>query len=192
MIFPYAIRIKHFVFVDNGTTPVIEARIVKIMMVGSLAMFALIVTFDNITDYDTNFTFVRHVLSMDTIFPGSILLYRRVTSPALWSIGYQIIILGEGMTCLAFGTAAMVLLRHLRSDGARFNRAKRLVFIGAALGFLVWFFGFMVIGGEWFQMWQSHAWNCQESAFRFYVTILGVLIFVNQRDEDLLPRRHLV
>src|SRR5215469_16520239 len=150
--FPNAMSAKYFVFLDEGATPLIEARIAKVVMVGSLAMFAFIVTFDNIIDYDTNFTFVRHVLSMDTIFPGSTLLYRRVTSPALWSVGYQIIILGEGMTFLVLGIAAVALLRQLRSDGVRFNRAKRFVFIGAALGFLVWFFGFMVVGGEWFLM----------------------------------------
>jgi predicted small integral membrane protein len=32
---------------------------------------------------------------------------------------------------------------------------KGLAVVAAGLGFLVWFFGFMVIGGEWFQMWQS-------------------------------------
>jgi len=36
-----------------------------------------------LTDYNTNFEFVRHVLSMDTIFPGNRLLYRRLTSPVL-------------------------------------------------------------------------------------------------------------
>jgi predicted small integral membrane protein len=55
---------------------------------------------------------------------------------------------------------------------------------GAALGFLVWFFGFMVVGGEYFAMWQSKSWNGQEAAFRFYITLLGVLIFVNQRDSE--------
>ena len=46
----------------------IEARIAKTIMVACLALSALIVTFDNLTDYDTNFEFVRHVLSMDTTF----------------------------------------------------------------------------------------------------------------------------
>ena len=163
----------------------IEARIAKIVMVASLALFAFIVTFDNITDYDTNFELVRHVLSMDAISPGSTLLYRRVMSPTLWNFAYWLIIIGEGITSLALGIAALALLRHLRSDGARFNRAKRFVFIGATLGFLVWFFGFMVVGGEWFQMWQSQKWNGQQGAFRFYLTILAVLIFVNQEDGDL-------
>ena len=163
----------------------IEARIAKIVMVASLALFAFVVTFDNITDYDTNFEFVRHVLSMDAIFPGSMLLYRQVISPALWNFAYWLIITGEGITSFVLGIAAVALLRHLRSDGARFNRAKRFVFIGATLGFLVWFFGFMVVGGEWFQMWQSQKWNDQQGAFRFYLTILAVLIFVNQEDGDL-------
>jgi predicted small integral membrane protein len=47
----------------------IEARIAKLVMVGCLALFALLVAFDNLTDYDTNYAFVRHVLSMDTTFP---------------------------------------------------------------------------------------------------------------------------
>jgi len=34
-------------------------------------------------------------------------------------------------------------------------------------------------------MWQSSAWNGQDAAFRFYVTVLAVLIFVNQPDGDL-------
>ncbi len=32
-------------------------------------------------------------------------------------------------------------------------------------------------------MWQSKTWNGQQAAFRFYMTLLAVLIFVNQRDE---------
>jgi predicted small integral membrane protein len=134
---------------------VIEARIVKVIMIGSLALFALLVTFDNLTDYDTNYTFVRHVLSMDTTFPGNALLYRRIISPALWQAGYALIIAGEGLTGVVSAFAAVVLGRRLRSDAAAFNRAKRYVYLAAGLGFLVWFFGFMVVGGEWFQMWQS-------------------------------------
>jgi predicted small integral membrane protein len=185
-IFPNAACVKFFVVLSvRGTTAVIEARIAKIVMIASLALFAFVVTFDNITDYDTNFDFVRHVLSMDTIFPGTTLLYRSMISPALWNFAYWLIILGEGVTSLVLGIAAVALLRHLRSEGARFNRAKRFVFIGATVGFLVWFSGFMVVGGEWFQMWQSQKWNGQQAAFRFYLTILAVLIFVNQEDGDL-------
>jgi len=163
----------------------IETRIAKVVMVASLALFALLITFDNLTDYDTNYAFVRHVLSMDTTFPGNALLYRRITSPALWQVGYALIILGEGLSGTALAIAAIFLAWRLRSDRASFNHAKRFVIIGAAFGFLVWFFGFMVVGGEWFSMWQSPMWNGQEAAFRFYMTILAALIFVNQPDGEL-------
>jgi predicted small integral membrane protein len=164
---------------------VIETRIVKIVMVLCLALFALLVAFDNLTDYGTNYALVRHVLSMDTTFPGNALVYRRITSPALWNAGYALIIAGEGLTGLALGLATVSLGCHLRAPGSRFDRAKRFVSAGAGIGFLVWFFGFMVVGGEWFQMWQSPIWNGQQAAFRFYLTILAVLIFVNQPDGDL-------
>ena len=161
----------------------IETRIVKIVMVGSLALFAGLVTFDNLTDYETNYAFVRHVLSMDATPPGNALMYRSITSPAWWRAAYALIIAGEGATALGFAGAAVLLLRHLCSQAAYFNRAKGLTAVAAGLGFIVWFFGFMVIGGEWFEMWQSSQWNGQEAAFRFYLTILAVLIFVIQKDE---------
>ena len=66
-----------------------------------------------------------------------------------------------------------------------FNQAKAYVVAGATLAFLVWFFGFMVVAGEWFAMWQSQTWNGQEAAFRFYMAVLGVLIFVALPDTDL-------
>ena len=50
--------------------------------------------------------------------------------------------------------------------------------------FLIWFVGFMVVGGEWFAMWQSTTWNGQQSAFRFYMTALVVVVFVNQPDRE--------
>lgn len=59
----------------------IETRIVKIVMLGPLALFAGPVTFDNLIDYQTNYAFVRHVLSMDTTPPESVLMYRSFPRP---------------------------------------------------------------------------------------------------------------
>ena len=158
------------------------ARYAKIMMSLVLASFCLLVTFDNITDYGTNYLFVQHVLSMDTTFPGNALLYRAIIERSLWHLAYWAIIAGEGLTGLAFVAGTVAMVRSLRADAEGFQRSKRFVYLGGTLGFLVWFFGFMVIGGEWFAMWQSKEWNGQQAAFRFLMTILGVLIFVSQRD----------
>ncbi|CAB3760300.1 DUF2165 family protein [Paraburkholderia humisilvae] len=161
-------------------------RLAKIMMTAMLAAFAGVVTFDNLADYGSNYRFVQHVLSMDTTFAHNALLDRATTNPVWWQLSYGLIIAGEFMTCLLLVAGSVVLWRKRHASGARFNHAKGCVVAGFAVGFLVWFFGFMVIGGEWFAMWQSKIWNGQQAAFRFYVAITGVLVFVNQRDEDLL------
>jgi predicted small integral membrane protein len=161
------------------------ARYAKIVMSLVLAAFCLLVTFDNITDYGTNYLFVQHVLSMDTTFPGNALMYRSITNPVLWQIAYALIIAAEGVTGILFLAGAIRLIQVRHATGAMFNDAKSLVIAGATLAFLVWFFGFMVVAGEWFAMWQSQTWNGQEPAFRFYMAVLGVLIFVSLPDGDL-------
>lgn len=160
-------------------------RLAKIAMTASLAVFAFIVTYDNLIDYGTNYEFVKHVLSMDTTFPGNKLTGRAITSPALWNAAYGGVIAAEGLVSLLLGIGALVLFLALRAPARSFQRAKGWVAAGVTLGFLVWFFGFMVVGGEYFAMWQSKTWNGQEAAFRFYMTMLAVLIFVMQPDPEL-------
>lgn len=160
-------------------------RLAKILMCLALALFCLLVTFDNIADYKTNYEFVQHVLSMDTTFPGSELRYRAIINPTLWKLFYVLIIIAEGSTGVLFLAGAIQMTRALNASGAEFNRAKAYAIAGALLAFFVWFFGFMVVAGEWFAMWESKVWNGQEAAFRFYVTVLAVLILLNQPDPDL-------
>ena len=66
----------------------------------------------------------------------------------------------------------------MRDDAARFNRSKDLIVVALTLGFLLYQFGFVTIGGEWFGMWMSQKWNGVPDAFRFFVTILMVLIYL--------------
>ena len=160
-------------------------RIAKIVMVACLAIFCLLVVFGNLTDYDTNFLFVTHVMSMDTTYPGNKLMYRAITNPELWHAAYAAIIAAEAIAGLLLLVGAIRMWRVRGASGAVFNSAKGWVAAGVLIAFLVWFFGFILIGGEWFGMWQSATWNGQQAAFRFYVTALAVLIFVNQTDGDL-------
>jgi len=163
----------------------LAVRLVKTSMVASIALLALLVAFDNLVDYDSNYEFVRHTLSMDTTFPDNALRGRAIASPAVWDVAYWAIIFVEGATGIVLALATARLAANLRASAARFNAAKTLVVIGVGLGFLLWFTGFMIVGGEWFAMWQSNAWNGQQAAFWFYMTLLAVVIFVNQPDGDL-------
>jgi predicted small integral membrane protein len=76
-------------------------------------------------------------------------------------------------------------LRARDAPAALFNAAKGPAIGGLAAGFGLFFVGFLVVGGEWFQMWQSQTWNGQEAAFRFAASIGLVLIFVSLKDDDI-------
>jgi predicted small integral membrane protein len=163
-------------------------RAAKIAMVAAIALFVSIVAFGNITDYGTNFAFVQHVLSMDTIFERSTIRYRAITSPVLHHMAYAVIIAAEALTALLCWAGAYALARKLNAEAAEFNRAKAFAVAGLTLGFLLWQVGFMTIGGEWFGMWQSKSWDGVPSAFRFVMVIMAVLIFVVLPDADLERR----
>jgi len=118
-------------------------REIKALTVAGLALFPLVVAFDNITDYQTNFVFLEHVMSMDTTFPGNSLMYRAITSPMLHHLAYALIIAFEAATGLVLAWGAIALWRARRASPAEFAAAKRWTAIGGFLGFLVWFGGFV-------------------------------------------------
>jgi predicted small integral membrane protein len=152
-------------------------RISKIALLASLALFYTLVVFTNLTDFDTNYEFVRHVLSMDTIFPGSRTLYRALTSPSIHMAFYVSIICWEAVTGLSLWWGIARLVRALRLPAAVFNAAKRVPMIALTLSLLMWLVAFLTVGGEWFLMWQSPTWNGQEAAFRNF-TMVGLIYLI--------------
>lgn len=161
----------------------LAVRVAKIVLIAALAAFAFVVTYDNIADYNSNYEFVRHVLSMDTTFPNNALMHRAITDPRLWTAAYIIIIATEALTSLLLIVGALALLALIKAPVA-FNRAKVWAVAGLTVGIVLWFFGFLVVAGEYFAMWQSKTWNGQEAAFRITAVLLGVLIFVCLPDRD--------
>lgn len=151
-------------------------RVCKSLVSLSFAMLAFLACFNNLADYDSNYAFVQHVLSMDTVFSNNALKYRAILDPFIWSLAYGLIIFAEFLTGALLLIGAIGLLRNTHSPSG-FNRAKNWVYLGCAAGFLLWFFGFIVVGGEWFCMWQSEKWNGIGAAFRFVVLIMLTLLF---------------
>lgn len=163
----------------------LAVRFAKIGLVTAVALHASLVAFGNITDYGTNFEFVRHVLSMDTIFKDSKIGYRAITGSVLHHAGYAVIIAAELTIAMLCWIGAWRLLVRQRADAVDFNRAKAPAVYGLLLGLMVWQVGFITIGGEWFGMWMSPTWNGVPSAFRLVMILMGVLIFVALPDREI-------
>ena len=122
-------------------------------------LLTLIIAFSNLTDYSTNFQFVKHVLSMDSIFENSTVKYRSITNNTIHHLAYLFIITLDLSMAYFFITSASQLYLQRKNSKEQFNLAKKNAYIGVSLGILLWFIGFTVIGGEWFSMWQSNDWN---------------------------------
>jgi predicted small integral membrane protein len=162
-------------------------RTAKILLLAGVALFYTIVVFNNITDFNSNYQFVQHVLRMDTTFPGNNALWHALPEPWLQLAFYLSIIGWEFVTCILLWWAVTKLGKALHQPAAAFNLAKRIPIIALTLSLLMWLVAFLDVGGEWFLMWQSHIWNGQEAAFRSFGVVGIVLLILLQPETDGQP-----
>ena len=162
-------------------------RISKLLLLASIALFYSIVVFNNLTDFDSNYQFVRHVLMMDSTFPGNRGMWRAIPSTPIHIAFYGSIIAWESLTAVLLWWGAAKMLRALRQPAAQFNATKRIAILALTVSLLMWMTAFITIGGEWFLMWQSHNWNGQEAAFRNFAMFVLVLLFLVQPETDAQP-----
>ncbi len=159
-------------------------RLAKVSLVASSAFFLLLVVFNNLTDYGSNFEFVRHVLSMDTTFPGNRGMWRALTSPIVHHAFYAMIIVWELAAGALLAVAAVRMWRARAKSADAWRKATSLAVAGLTISLLQWFIAFIIVGGEWFLMWQSNTWNGQTAAARMFTVFALILVFLNQRDDD--------
>src|SRR5699024_2267799 len=72
-------------------------RYIKALLVATVGGFALLVVFGNVTDYDSNFQFVKHVLAMDSRREdlGKTIEYRAIEWEWAWHSAYIGVIVVE-------------------------------------------------------------------------------------------------
>ncbi len=162
-------------------------RAAKILLLAAVALFHTLVVFNNLTDFNSNYQFVRHVLMMDSTFPGNHGMWRALPSPAFHLVFFISIIAWEAATMTLLWWGAVRLLRNLRQPAAAFNVAKRVAVMALTLSMLMWLVAFLTIGAEWFLMWQSHTWNGQEPAFRMFAVAGLVLLILMQPESEAQP-----
>jgi predicted small integral membrane protein len=159
-------------------------RYIKIGMVASVALFFSMVSFSNITDFQSNWQFVQHVMSMDTTFHSPALMWRAVTNQNSQLAVYCLIIAWETITAITCWIGCFIMLAHVNSEHVQFHSSKSIASLGVFFSFLLYMVGFIIIAGEWFSMWQSTQWNGQASAGLFLNFIFFTLIFLQQNDRN--------
>lgn len=163
----------------------IALRLLKTVVLLFAGLFGFFVFAGNLMDYNSNYEFVHHVLSMDSTFEGNSLMWRAIESETLHTVAYWGLIIAEGIFSLLAFIGVYHMLKNIKATGRQFNNAKSFGFYAFMLGFAIWFFGFVVIGSEWFAMWQSQIWNGKETAMAITTVWIGFAILLAQKDEDL-------
>jgi predicted small integral membrane protein len=121
-------------------------RIIKSLLVATLGGWALLVAYGNIADHDANWQFVQYVLAMDKVFADNPLKARAITDPTLQKLAYWLIIAAEWVIGLVCVYGAWRLLRT-RADRGAFVAAKVPATVGNFVIWLLYFVGFVAIGG---------------------------------------------
>jgi predicted small integral membrane protein len=171
--------------IGNQKESKVILRAAKIALVAAVAFSYTLVAFDNLTDYNSNYQFVRHVLMMDTTFPGNHAMGRAIDSSTVHTLFYVSIIAWEISTCLLLWWGVARLVRAMRSSAREFDQAKSISFAGLALSLLMWLVAFLGVGGEWFLMWQSSSWNGETAAARNFVVVGIVFLILQQREREI-------
>jgi predicted small integral membrane protein len=163
-------------------------RLSKCALLLGIALFFTLVVLDNTTDYDSNYQFVRHVMTMDTTFPGNRGMWRAIGSPRIHALFYLGIIGWEALTGMLCWWGAARMVRRLRAPADVFHRAKSVAMAALTMGCMLWLVAFLAIGGEWFMMWQSPTWNGQQAAERMFVVQGLALVYLSLPETDPGPR----
>jgi predicted small integral membrane protein len=153
-------------------------RICKILLLAAVAFYFTLIAFNNLTDFDANYQFVRHVLMMDSTFPGNHGMGRALRAPWIHMAFYLGIIAWEILNASLGWWGSVSLLRALSRPPSEFQRAKQVGVVALTSGMLQWLVAFLCVGAEWFLMWQSKLWNGQDAAFRVFAMEGLVLILL--------------
>jgi predicted small integral membrane protein len=118
---------------DEHYAPMTIVRTSKSILIAAVALWVSLVAFGNLTDYGTNLAFVKHVLSMGTVFPDTTIKYRAIASPALHHAAYLLIIVAEVLAVPFCWIGAVQMFRAISAPAA-FIRAKDVAVIGLTDG----------------------------------------------------------
>lgn len=157
-------------------------RHISILMAFLPGVYMLLVVFNNVFDYQSNFIFLGNVASMTEVFSGDVNRWRAIQVPVLHHVIYSLVIGWELLTAclLVYGTLQM--WKHRLAAKPFFHSSKKFVLLGLCMGIVLWFTAFITVAGEWFLMWQSSKWNGSHTAF--FLSGIFLLFLLHQRTAE--------
>lgn len=137
----------------------------------TIAIFFSFILFNNLTDFETNHWCVKSVLAMEGIKSKEV-LWRAIQTPWIVTLSYILIIITEATIAFLCWLSALLMLVK--------NKGKLLAQIALIIAFGLFMVAFVIIGGEWFYMWQHPILGgLQMKATIFALLMLCSLFFID-------------
>jgi len=141
----------------------------------SIRLLCFLVAIANILNFNANYQFVQHTLTMNSMFNASAVEYRTIINPTSHLISYVVIIIAE-LLAGTFGLiGGIIMAKNINKED--FSQGQVFFLFGGTIATALWYLGFAVNGGEWFSMW-ANQWNGQIKAYTFATFILVSMIYV--------------
>jgi predicted small integral membrane protein len=158
-----------------------NTRNLKIILVSFVSLGALLWAIQNVVNLESAYQSVAYVTSNadHTAYPKSI--GPAFESPVLIWSALIIILIGEFAVGLLAARGAYDMYSSRGKSAAEFNASKRFAILGCGAAVIVWFGIFTVIGGAFFQMWQTEIGDASfTGALQYAIINAAILIFVEQ------------
>ena len=160
-------------------------RILKSLLVLAIGVHALLYALQNIANLGAAHGAISYVMSGadHQAYPQT--LFFHSADPTLAWVALVLILAGEFAVAFFGIRGAWAMFAARNGTAEQFNAAKSGGLWAAGLALLTWFGLFAVIGGAFFQMWQTEAGdNSLRGAFFFALASAIVMLFVSLTPDD--------
>lgn len=161
-----------------------EIRVLKAVLVMIVSLMGLIYAAQNVANLEQAYGAFAYVASNadHAAYPAS--FGPAFTSPVLiWTMTALVILAEFGVGFLA-AKGALDLWSARQAPAPDFKAAKKFALLGCGLAIIVWFGFFVVLGGGYFQMWQTEVGQGSFLDAAHFAELAGVvLLFVNMADD---------
>lgn len=159
-------------------------RIMKILLVLSVAVFGLLGAIGNLTDWGGTTGALAATTSMSTI-EGGAERWRATSNTALITAGALYIVSLKIVFALLSFVGAWQMWVARGGDAATFASAKTYALAGCAVAMFMLFTGWIVIAETWFELWRSDVLRdaALGAAFRYFAMIGIIALFIGTAEE---------
>ena len=153
-------------------------RIIKIMLMLSVALFGAVGFMSNMLDFAPGHEQVRTVLSMEGAAETPGMEWRRVTSPLVVNLGFALIYLTKLTVAILCLYCSVQMFRHRNADAATFDAAKRWGMLACGIAVVAFFIGFIVIAENFFEYWRVPILGVatHDFAFSYIMLFIGFML----------------